>query len=342
MIRTFAASLLLLASLALHAATPQIFPDDYKPTTCDVKDVCASFSRSELVPAGARMQSYTMLREQWVSEHWDKLMSEIKPYCAKLATCYATAGNTSMFCNDVVLTMMMSVCDQWPEKSDDHEQCFMTMRSYALGVDLKAWKTWEEAQKCAKATASPGLRKLDITMTPTTMPPDFNGKFVIYAFDHETHVPVRGIITVEGETLFAREVPDGQLTTSYPVTWKAKLRRVVDANGHGQVVPPTVTIKGEGYEIVTLPMPVEIRKMVVTMTPSAGQLKRGKNNVTITATDAVTGKPVDARVMVGPRDFAEANQPFVLDLAAKEKRPEIRVRSSFDRYSDVVVAPAGR
>ena len=345
MLRQIAFLFLLLVSItSLRAASPQVFPDDYKPTTCVVNDVCASFQRSEIAGAGARMQSYTMLRQKWITEHWDQLTTDIKPYCAKLATCYATAGNTSMFCNDVVLTMMMSVCDQYPAKSDDRDQCFMLMRTYATGVDLKAWKTWEEAQACAKANApaSSAPRTLEISMKPATMPPDFDGKITIYALDKETRVPIKASITVADETIYTKETPDGQPTTSYPFPWKASFRRVVNADGHHDLVPPMLTIKRDGYETITLRIPVETRKMVVSMSPSVEQLKRGKNMVTITAHDPVTQQPVDGRVMIGQLDAAEANQPFELELKRGEKRPEIWVRSSFERYSDIVVAPAER
>jgi hypothetical protein len=78
------------------------------------------------------------------------------------------------------------------------------------------------------------------------------------------------------------------------------------------------------------------------MSPNVASLKRGKNTVTVTAIDSKTGKPVDARVMIGEHDVAEAGQPFELNLKKGEKREEIWIRSSFERYSDVVVAPAER
>ena len=82
--------------------------------------------------------------------------------------------------------------------------------------------------------------------------------------------------------------------------------------------------------------------MTPSMTPAPAKLKPGKNTVTVTATDPVSGKPVDARVLIGYRDIAEANVPFELEVKKGEKREEIWVRSSWDRYHDTVVAPAGR
>jgi hypothetical protein len=336
------ATLFILAAPALYAITPQIFPDDYKPSKCQAKDPCATFDRSAINGAGARMQGYTNMRETWINAHIDKLKEDIKPYCAKLATCYGTPGNTSMFCNDVVLTQMMAVCDQWPQKSDDHDQCFLMMRTYATGIDLKAWDTWTAAQECAKENATPGTRQMEIIVTPKTLPLDFDGKLVIYALDKETRVPLRAIINVDGEILYARDAPDGITTTSYALPWKASLRKVTRADGHSDIVPPKVTVTREGYETVTFPMPLDVRPMVASMTPAPASLKRGKNMITVTAIDSKTGKPIDARVMIGQRDVAEAGKPFEIDLKKGEKREEIWVRSSFERYSDVVVAPAER
>lgn len=340
MLRFLAALSLLLPLTSLRAVTPQVFPDDYKRSPCVVNTICSTFSRADIAMAGARMQAYTGLRQKWIDAHWEKLVADMQPFCAKLTTCYSTPGNTNMFCNDVVLTQAMSICDQFTDKTD-HEQCFLLMRTYSSGIDLKSWKPYEEAQACGKANAqSNGLRRLEIIMTPKTVPLDFNGKLIMYALDSETHIPMRAIIGIEGEILYSREVPDGLPTTSYPLPWKAKLRATTDAAGRRTVAAPIVTIAKEGYETVTFPMPIEMRAMKVAMTPPPEKLKRGKNMVTITAVDPVTGKPVDARVLVGRADVAEANHPFELELKRGEKRGEILVRSSFSRYDDVVVAPA--
>jgi hypothetical protein len=342
MIRTFAALLLATLASSLQAATPQIFPDDYKHTDCDIKSLCGSWKRTELTMAGARMQSYTHMSEQWIDAHWDQLIGELKPYCAKLAACYATPGNTNMFCNDVVLTQSMSICDQFTDKKD-YEQCFLMMRTYVSGIDLNSWKPWDEAKECIKANPpAPGLRHFELTMTPKTIPPDFDGKLVIYALDKETHIPVKSAITIDDEILYSKDVPDGTPTTSYPLPWKAKLIRVKAANGHEELVAPMVKIEREGYETVTFRMPIDIHPMDVTMTPSLSQLKPGKNTVTITAKDPTTGKPVDARVLIGMRDVAYAGQPFELDIKKGARREEIWVRSPWDRYNDTVVAPATR
>ncbi len=343
MLKKLSVLLLLVLATSLQAATPQIFPDDYKRTDCEIGSLCASWKRTELGMAGARMQSYTHMSEQWIEAHWDQLLGELKPYCAKLAACYATPGNTNMFCNDVVLTQSMAICDQFKEKSD-YEQCFLMMRTYVSGIDLNSWKAWDEAKACiaAKPQASQGLRQFDLTVTPKSIPPDFDGKLVIYALDKETHIPVKASITVGDEILYAKDVPDGTPTSSYALPWKAKLTRVKAANGHDELAAPMVTVAREGYETIKFRMPIDIRPMDVTITPSVDSLKPGKHTVTVTAKDPASGKPVDARVMLGLRDMGEAGQPFELDIRKGEKRPEIWVLSPWDRYNDTVVAPAAR
>jgi hypothetical protein len=80
--------------------------------------------------------------------------------------------------------------------------------------------------------------------------------------------------------------------------------------------------------------------MTVTMDPDPSKLKRGKNTVTITARDAATGTPVEARVMGGSSVLGKTNVPFELEIVKGQKRPEIWVTSLYDRYNDVVVVSA--
>jgi hypothetical protein len=81
---------------------------------------------------------------------------------------------------------------------------------------------------------------------------------------------------------------------------------------------------------------VQVPVMKAEMKPA--KLRRGKNRVTITAVDSVTGKPVEARVMGGERVLGKTNEPFELEITGKQ--PEIWITNLYDRYSDVVVAPA--
>ena len=330
--------------MPLYAVTPQSFPDDYVPSPCAMTNVCESFAAHEISRAGTQMQGYSMMRQGWIDSHWDELMTAAKPYCTKLATCYATPGNTNMFCDDVVLTLMMGICDRWPAKSDDHDQCFLLMRAYASGVDQRSYANYLESQKCARANAPANqpLRKLDLKIVPESVPSDFKGKIVMYAFDHETHVPMQAYIQVGDEILYARDAPDGRPATAYWLPWKAKLVRVRNASGHEDVTPPMVTITRDGYETIKFPMPMTITKVTAQISPSADKLKRGaKNNVTINLHDA-KGKPAEGVVYAGERQIGFANEPVSIEWKKGEKRPEIWVKSPFDSFSDVVVAPAER
>jgi hypothetical protein len=140
--------------------------------------------------------------------------------------------------------------------------------------------------------------------------------------------------------IYASDSPEGMPTSFYFVPWKGKLVRTPNAQGHSDVLPPEVRIESPGYKTVSFRLPVDVPKMILKMDPDPSKLKRGKNIVTITATDATTGKPVEARVMGGDTVLGKTNAPFELELVKGQKRPEIWVTSLFDRYSDVVIAPA--
>jgi hypothetical protein len=121
------------------------------------------------------------------------------------------------------------------------------------------------------------------------------------------------------------------------------LTRIPNANGHRDVAAPEVRVEAPGYRTVTFRLPVDVPQMSVEMTPSLKKLKPGKNTVTIVARDTATGQPVEARVMGGGYTvLGKTNEPFELELVRGQKRPEIWVTSLYDRYSDVVVAPAGK
>jgi hypothetical protein len=76
------------------------------------------------------------------------------------------------------------------------------------------------------------------------------------------------------------------------------------------------------------------------MTPPPAELKPGTNTITVTTLDAATGKPAEMRVMAGDRVLGKANAPLQFEWKRGEKRPEIWVTSLWNRYSDVVIAPA--
>ena len=337
--------LVLLASLNAFAARPTIghqpFPDDYVPHPCAAAAACASLSRSQIVDAAATLRGYT-IDQAWLEAHWDEMLELVRPTCAKLATCYATPGNSSLFCMDLLFPEFWGKCDRYPKDSPDYEQCSLFMRIYSLRADLKDKETWEQAQACAAkqpARTQPGTMK--VWMSPERIGDEYSGKFTVYALDVETRVPVQALVTMEGTRLSAR-APGGKPWTNYEIEWPVKFRRVPNADGHTDLVPPSVTVTADGYAPITLTLPAEPRKVVVGMTPSAGKLKPGPNTVTVTAKDVVTGQPVELRVMLGDTVAGDTNKPITIELPKGQKRPEIWATSLFEKYSDIVVAPAGK
>jgi len=336
--------LFLLAAPAVFAARPTIgaqkFPDDYKPHPCAAPQACASLSKDEIVSVGATMRGYS-LTDEWVKSHWDTMLEMIRPTCAKLATCYATQGNQSTFCTDLLFPEFWGLCDaRYPAGSHDNEQCAMFVRIYTLRADLRDKDIWAEAQACsAEKTPRTSVGTLEVTMIPATIGRDYKGRFTMYALDRDTRVPIQALVEIPNTRLSAR-APGGRAWTNYEIEWPATWLRVPNADGHTDLVAPSLSVTAEGYTPVLLTMPMTPPKVIVEMSPSAAQLKPGKNSVTITARDADTNEPVELRVMLGKTILGDTNKPLALELKKGEKRPEIWATSLFDRYSDVVIAPA--
>ncbi len=340
MIRSLLALSLVILALAILADEREPYPADYKPHPCAPAKGCQTWKQSEFVQAGARVQSYTLMQPKWVTEHWNELETALAPYCAKLATCYATRGNTYLFCDNTTAPMMVKVCDRYAKGSPDQEQCVMFVRTYATGVILNSFAIWKAAQECTSATPAPQeLRKLEVWMNPATLPLEFDGTFMIRAIDADTRVPIQANVTIGDEDLFA-DAPGGRPMTGYSLKWKTKLAPVKNAQGRTDFLPPQLRVEATGYEPVTFPLPIESRRMIVETTTPIEKLKPGKHRVTFTVRDSATGKPVDARVMLGGQPLGEANQSLELEVKRGEKRREIWVKSLFNLYSDVVVAPA--
>jgi hypothetical protein len=333
------------AGTTAFAARPTIgnqpFPDDYVPHPCAPAAACASLSKAEVVDVGAAMRGYS-LKEEWVDEHWDEMVALIQPSCRKLATCYATQGNQSLFCMDLMFPVFWGLCDRYPKDSEMYEQCSMFMRIYSLRADLKDKQTWQEAQACAvEKTPRTGTRPMKVWMSPETIGDGYDGKFTVYALDPETKVPIQALVAISDGSRLSARAPGGKPWTNYEIRWPVKFVRATNAAGHIDLVPPSITVTAEGYEPVTLTLPAQPRKAIVEMTPPAAKLKRGRNSVTVNARDAATGKPVELRVMLGENTIlGDTNKPLELELKKGEKRPEIWATSLFNIYSDVVIAPA--
>lgn len=343
--RSLLAILILLTPAALaDISAREPFPADYKPSPCAAPSkVCQSFNQSQMAEVAA-IRGFD-IGQEWVDAHWKELTDAIQPSCAKVATCFAAPGSDFMFCNDILQDEVFSVCNRFPEGSTDRTKCGFFIRTFWAGHDRRSKEPWTEAQACTAAQASAGSaeRTFEHWIVPAKIGPGYQGSFIIYAIDSETRVPVRAKLHVQTkEPIYAEDSPDGLPTTFYRVPWKPKLMRVPNARGHRDVVPPEVRIEAPGYRSVTLRLPIDVPVMTLEMSPPVAKLKHGKNTVTIVARDASTGEPVEARVMGGHAVLGKTNEPFELELVQGRKRPEIWVTSLYDRYSDVVVARAGK
>ena len=98
------------------------------------------------------------------------------------------------------------------------------------------------------------------------------------------------------------------------------------------------TIGAPGYPPTSFRLPAVVPKAIAAMTPAA--LKPGKNMITVTAHDSITGKSIDGRVMLGNDEAGFTNQPIAIEWKKGTKRPEIWLKPYLDRYSDVVIEPA--
>jgi len=337
-------TLLLFLAWPALAQTRQPFPADYKTSPCaSAARVCKTFNQSQFADIAA-LRGFD-IGQEWVDAHWAELSEALAPSCTKIAACFATPGNDFTFCNDVVSEeVFATTCNRYPEGSRDREKCSFFVRTYLFGHDRNSAEPWKKMQDCAKAQPATGERTLEWWMSPATIGPDgadYKGSFTVYTIDSETRVPIRAKVHLNvKETIFAPESADGLPTTFYPVPWKPKLVRVPNAQGHRDVAPPQVRIEAPGYAPVTFNLVMSIPTMTVTMDPDPSKLKRGRNTVTVTARDAATGALIEARVMGGSAILGKANVPFALEVVKGQKRPEIWVTSLYDRYDDVVVAPA--
>jgi hypothetical protein len=330
--------LLLLVAPSLLAQTRGSFPDAYTPSVCaDPSKVCLTFNQSQFHDIAA-LRGFD-IGQEWIDAHWVEISTAMRPMCAKVATCFATPGNSFTFCNDILIPDVLEICDRYPAGSKDREKCRMFAATYWAGHDRKSKQPWTEMQECAaKQPASSAEKTFDFSITPATIGLDYSGDLIVAAVDRETRVPVEGRIVFESrEPVYSDTSASGLPTTFFPVRWRPQLIRTPNAEGHFNVRPPEMRIEVPGYRTVTLPAPVEVPKMIVEMNPPAAKLKRGVNKVTISARDAATGEPVEARVMLGPSTIlGNTNQP--IELPVGKKREEIWVTSLYHRYSDVVVA----
>jgi hypothetical protein len=328
---------LLAATSALANGPRQPFPDEYTPHPCAPLVACDAIPQWQFLDTAA-LKGFNV-DSDWLDANWGRMTELTRPACAKLATCFATPGNLSIFCVDLLRPEMIALCERFPRDSKDYEQCGMFMRMFAIGIDLRDKQIWKDAQACAaEKTPATAQRTMHVWMDPDDFR-RYQGSFRVYAIDTETHTPVMALVSIPETTLRAG-APGGKPYTSYDIKWQPKFVRVPNAAGHTDVVVPKITVTAPNYAPVTLDAPMTRGKLVVEMTPPVARLKRGKNVVTVTARDAETNKPVELRVYLGETVLGDTNEPLEIEIRKGQKRPEIWATSLYDLYSDVVVAPA--
>ncbi len=329
-------TLLISTATSLAAQTHDFFPPNFTTSPCAPANSCQTFADSEITSAAFRFYGL-QLDMNWVTAHRDTMLKQLETACRRHATCLATPGNTFWFCDDVLAAEARPLCDKlFP----GDEQCKTFRETHLLGIDLHAKPLWDQAQACAsKLPPVTHTKPLEVWMTPSLLPPGFRGKLTFYTLDPDTHVPVLATVSFENQIIYAKANPAGLPATIYPFDYTVKFKRVPNADGHNDVVPPMVTVSAASYPASTFRLPAEVPKMMVEMKPSPDRLRRGKNVVTVQARDATTGKPVEARVMFGDDVAGDTNKPIILEVK-RGPRPEIWLTSLFDQYSDVVVAKA--
>ncbi len=324
------------ATSAFANGRQEPFPDDYTPSPCAPVQACDTIPQWQFANTAA-LKGFS-IDNAWLDANWNRMIELTKPVCAKLGTCFATQGNLSIFCVDLLRPEMVATCDRFPKKSKDFEQCAMFMKIFAIGVDLRDKQLWQEAQACSAKTPPTGQRTMEAWLDAENFA-KYDGKFRVYAIDSETHVPVMALVSIPDTALHAG-APGGKPYASYEIRWTPKFVRVPNAAGHTDLTVPKITVTADGYAPVTLDFPIQPGQLIVEMTPPLNQLKRGKNTITVTARDAATNQPVELRVLAGETILGDTNKPLELELKKGEKRPEIWATSLFDLYGDVVIAPA--
>ena len=332
---------LLVACTAAAEKAPvrEVFPNDYTPQACagNADAICESFVQGKMSSYAAAFRAYN-LSQAWVDAHWNEMTPLFRQLCAKVGSCFTVKDNDWVYCVDIVRDEFIATCDRFPEDSEDREECEMFALTYYIGLGTKS-KLAQQAQECVAGEAAPETeRTLQAWIAPEKFDLDFDDTLRVHVHDAETHIPVRAKVSIDAGKLIATEGTTA--TAFYPSRWKATLRRVPNAQGHRDVVAPTITLAATGYKPLIVPIAIDVPNVRVEMSPAVSALQPGQNTITVTARDAATGAPVEMRVMAGDRVVGNTNLPLQLELTPGKKRPEIWVTSLFDRYGDVVIAAA--
>src|SRR5689334_6800354 len=113
------------------------FPADYQPSPCATPEAIArvgkSFPQSQ-VHQIAEMRGYDVPQE-WVDAHWKELSADLAPIWAQATTCFVTAANDNLFCNDIAVNQAFATCNKHPKGSKDREYCIFAMTAILAGQD---------------------------------------------------------------------------------------------------------------------------------------------------------------------------------------------------------------
>jgi hypothetical protein len=326
---------LLTATVTFAQTKPEGFASDFTPSPCASTTACTSFKTSEYAPMAAKLLGLT-IDSNWVRDHESEMAVAMGPTCQKIATCYTIQGALYQFCHDSLMPEIRAVCPaKFAPGTHDFEECRAFTEIWIAGVDQLSRQRWQEAQACAKPSWTQKSYAPEVWIEPATVPRDYSGRITVFAVDPQTKLPVPAEINIDTQNLYTSLTPTGRPTTYYPFKWTPKLVRVPNADGHRDLVAPTVTVTSEGWAQASFKMPIDVPKMIVEMKPS--KLKPGQNHITVTTRDAATGQPVETRVMFGTVIAGESNKEFALTVP-KGKHPDLWVTDLYERYSDVVVA----
>jgi len=335
---TFSLTLLCIAFAAAAADAPRKpFPDDYTPAKCPAVS-CKSYEESEMPSAGSAFLGFT-LDPKWLHANLPKIVPEMEKLCDKVTTCFATAANSKLFCLDVMSGEFSDTCSKLYTEKADLDMCGQTVNTYLLGLDMRMQPRYDATRACAMQNETPRPNKtLDVWTVPAEIKPVRSlNNITVYAIDHDTHVPILGDITIEGQKVYSPVNPVGSTQTGYLFGWPLKYLHVKNAEGHKESLAPTITVTAQGYPPVSFRLNVAVPTVTVTVEPKLESLRTGKSHeVTVKVVDAQTGEPVEGRLISNNKELGAANTPFKLDLR-KSKRPEIWLIELSNGASDVQV-----
>ena len=205
------------------------------------------------------------------------------------ASCFTVKANTWSSASICSRRLPRYCLRRFPAGSEDRKQCRMMAITYSSG-SREARSLDKAAQECAAGQASGCAAQARSVGGAGAIELGYDGDFTVYAYDSETHIPVRARLSIDGGTLRADSMVAGRGRQG---RLARRLQTRAERTGPSRrSSSPRRRWKRTGYETVTFPFPIEVPTVTVDVTPPA-TLKPGKNTITITAVDSATGKPVE-------------------------------------------------